>query len=106
MESRAIVWTSRQRRVGQLGGAELPHGRGNVHELNSVFTTTPRKTGCARGTTTSGHDRKGLIPRGGSVIAKTERAVRKGTEVMVCYNQWDSDSELYAKYGIHPQPAT
>lgn len=39
---------------------------------------------------------------GGSVIAKTTVAVRKGDEVLVCYNQWDSKAELFAKYGIVP----
>jgi hypothetical protein len=36
----------------------------------------------------------------GYMIARTTVAAKKGTELMVCYNRWDSKAELYAKYGI------
>ena len=36
------------------------------------------------------------------MIAKTTVAVQQGNEVLVCYNQWDSRAELFAKYGIVP----
>ena len=40
------------------------------------------------------------LAAGGYMIARTTVAAKKGTELMVCYNHWDSKAELYAKYGI------
>ena len=81
---------------------------GNLREaIHAEFQSLPKRsktlpTSNAGMLGTSSKRAVGPFKGGGSVIAKTTVAVRKGDEILVCYNQWDSKAELFAKYGIVP----